>query len=499
MESSWKNLFLPSFCELKDNEICSKLEIKFCKHSPNCTICQVTKNKIKTSDIEFLVETHHKVKESGKFNFQECRIPINTRINVNYLRNWLFDYKDKIICDLLEFGFPLGYQGDDTLLKQFDKKKLWKLNNHKGARDYPEAMNDYLQKEMSNKAIIGPFKDNPFESGIKISPLNSLPKKDTAERRVILDLSFPEGNSINDYIPKEEYLGGKIDLLYPKVDDFIQVIKQKGRGCLLFKKDLRRAFRQIPICPSNYNLVAFTWKKHIFCDTVLSMGCRSSAYLCQRVTNAVAFIMFKIGILVLNYLDDLASAETKKNALFAYNTLSTLLQNCGIEEAKDKSCPPCTVMTFIGVLFNTESMTIEITPERLLEIKKLIKLWLHKEKASLKDIQSLLGKLNFIAACVRPGRLFVSRMLRWLKALHSSNTKYHMIPTYVKKDLLWWHRYLPLYNGVSMMILEEWSNPDEIFSSDSCLSGCGGFWLGNYFHTNFPDVIEKKKNMTLTF
>ena len=234
-------------------------------------------------------------------------------------------------------------------------------------------------------------------------------------------------------------------------------------------------------------------KKHIFCDTVLSMGCRSSAYLCQRVTNAVAFIMFKIGILVLNYLDDLASAETKENALFAYNTLSTLLQNCGIEEAKGKSYPPCTVMTFIGVLFNTESMTIEITPERLMEIKKLIKLWLHKEKASLKDIQSLLGKLNFIAACVRPGRLFASRMLRWLKALHSSNTKYHMIPTYVKKDLLWWHRYLLLYDGVSMMILEEWSNPDEFFSSDSCLSGCGGFWLGNYFHTKFPDVIVNKE------
>ena len=299
------------------------------------------------------------------FNFQECRIPINNRNNINYLRNWLFDYKDKIICDLLEFGFPLGYQGDDTLLKQFDKKKIWKLNNHKGARDYPEAMNNYLQKEKSNNAIIGPFKDNPFESGIKISPLNSLPKKDTAERRVIDDLSFPERNSVDDYIP---------NLLYPKVDDFIQVIKQTGRGCLLLEKDLRRAFRQIPICPSNYNLVAFTLKNTFFGDTVLSMGCRSSAYLCQRVTNAVAFIMFKIGILVLNYLDDLASAETKENALFAYNTLSKLLQNCGIEEAKDKSCPPCTVMTFIGVLFNTESMAIEITPERLLEVKKLIKL-----------------------------------------------------------------------------------------------------------------------------
>ena len=51
------------------------------------------------------------------------------------------------------------------------------------------------------------------------------------------------------------------------------------------------------------------------------MGSRSAAYCCQRVTNVISFILFKIGIFVLNYLDDLASAETKDKALFAYNTL----------------------------------------------------------------------------------------------------------------------------------------------------------------------------------
>lgn len=43
------------------------------------------------------------------------------------------------------------------------------------------------------------------------------------------------------------------------------------------------------------------------------------------------------------------------------------------------------------------------------------------------------------------------------------------------------------------MITEEWSNPDEIFSSDSCLTGCGGFWNGNYFHTEFPHELQIKK------
>lgn len=221
-------------------------------------------------------------------------------------------------------------------------------------------MEEYLEKESKHKAVAGPFKKCPFKSGIKVSPLNSLPKKDTTERRVILDLNYPKVFAVNDFVDKEIYLEEKMDAVYPKVDDFIQIIKQKGSGCLLFKKDLRRAYRQIPICPSSYNLVAFSWNKHIFFDTVLSMGLRSAAYICQRVTNAIAFIMFKIGILVLNYLDDLASTEKSDVAKFAYNTLGEILDKCGIEESKNKSCPPSTVMTFIGVLFNTEKMTIEV-------------------------------------------------------------------------------------------------------------------------------------------
>ena len=35
-------------------------------------------------------------------------------------------------------------------------------------------------------------------------------------------------------------------------------------------------------------------------------------------------------------------------------------------------------------------------------------------------------------------------------------------------------------------------SPDAIFSSDSCLSACGGFWQGNYFHSVFPDFIINK-------
>ena len=166
-------------------------------------------------------------------------------------------------------------------------------------------------------------------------------------------MSFPKGASINEFISKEFYLDEKIDLVYPRVDDFIELIKQKGQGCLLYKTDLKRAYRQLSYCPSAYNKVAFIWKKHIFFDTVLCMGSRSSAYCCQKFTNAISFIMFKLEIYIVNYLDDLASAEIRQNAEFAFKTLQGVLKKCGIEEAKNKACSPSTSMVFIGVLFNT--------------------------------------------------------------------------------------------------------------------------------------------------
>jgi hypothetical protein len=44
-----------------------------------------------------------------------------------------------------------------------------------------------LIKEASYQAVVGPFKDNPFNEPTALSPLNSAPKKDSSERRDIVD------------------------------------------------------------------------------------------------------------------------------------------------------------------------------------------------------------------------------------------------------------------------------------------------------------------------
>jgi hypothetical protein len=78
-------------------------------------------------------------------------------------------------------------------------------------------------------------------------------------------------------------------------------------------------------------------------------------------------------------------------------------------------------MEFLGVTVDTEKMTLEVTPDRVREISLLVEAWLRKKKSSLYELQSFLGKLHFVATCVHPGRLFVSRLLNWLRSVFPSN------------------------------------------------------------------------------
>ena len=149
-------------------------------------------------------------------------------------------------------------------------------------------------------------------------------------------------------------------------------------------------------------------------------------------------------------------------------------------------------MSFLGVMFDTEKLTMEVTPSRLIELTDLVSSWLLKTHAFLRDVQSLVGKLNFVTSCVRPGRVFISRILNFLRQFTQESQSLE-ISDQLKKDLTWWYRFLPLYNGVSLLNLDEWSEPDEFFASDACLLGCGGICGKSFFHCEFPDFILGQK------
>lgn len=199
-----------------------------------------------------VVALHERVRSSGICNFQGCRFPVFSRLNIFFWRRSLVDYPDKIICDMLEFGWPLGYEAAELPASA--------MINHKGARDFEADIDEYISRELSLGGTLGPFSSNPFSTPLAVAPLNSVPKRDSSDRRVILDLSFPHGFAVNDGILKNRYLGEEIGLMYPSVDSFASLVRRKGKGCLMYKRDLKSAYRQFPVDPGDLHLLGFSWR-----------------------------------------------------------------------------------------------------------------------------------------------------------------------------------------------------------------------------------------------
>ncbi|KAI8481562.1 hypothetical protein Bbelb_406620 [Branchiostoma belcheri] len=192
------------------------------------------------------------------------------------------------------------------------------------------------------------------------------------------------------------------------------------------------------------------------------------------------------GVDVCNYLDDFGGAETPSLADAAFADLQNTLGSLGLEEAPEKAVRPTTCMTFLGIDFDTVSMTRRVPQFRLEEIRLLVSAWLNKKKATRRELQSLIGKLVFVSSCVPPGRLFISRMLEALRSLRRNHHRLRLTRDF-RLDLKWWQRFMDSYNGVSMMVPDIYSDPDELVMTDACATGCGGFSNGQFVHCEFPE------------
>ena len=227
--------------------------------------------------------------------------------------------------------------------------------------------------------------------------------------------------------------------------------------------------------PFDYSLMNYYWEGHYFVDLAVAMGMRAAPSCCQRVTSAIRYIHEKSGFWLMNYIDDFIGAECWSWVWASYEKLGDLLNTLGAKEAHNKASPPDTVVNCLGTLVNTLNMTISVIPERLVELLKLLETWHFKVMANKRELQQLIGKLQFVTSCLRQGRVFICRLLNWFRNMKQQ--KWYRILTEARNDIKWWYIYLPQYNGVLVMWYNQVDLDQELMAKDSCLNGCGG-WLG---------------------
>ena len=122
------------------------------------------------------------------------------------------------------------------------------------AAEQSEVVDKYLREEMAASRVVR-VRDTDTAL-IHCSPFGVIPKRGRPDKwRLIVDLSSPEGHSVNDGISKE-----LSSLTYVSVDDVVAGIVQRGRGTLLAKMDIRQAYRNVPIHPSDRPFLGMQWQ-----------------------------------------------------------------------------------------------------------------------------------------------------------------------------------------------------------------------------------------------
>ena len=415
-------------------------------------------------------------------------MPVKTSFNIDNWTKYLHDYDDFSIVQYLRYGWPINYQS--TVLPQST------LKNHSSAIQNNLCLMDYLVEELAHGAIIGPFSCNPFSHPCVVSPLQTVPKRDSSKLRVVHDLSFPDGASVNSGIPKDRYLNHEYKLTLPGVDRLIHFIRLRGYHCHIYKKDLARAFRQIPLDPQDVPFLGFVVNNQLYFHTRFPFGLRSATMVCQRVTKAVIHILTTEGYLADVYIDDFYGVELPELAGVAFNRMTELFEELGLEASPAKDQLPNTQMLVLGIWFNTDDMTISVPEFRLLELRAELSHWLELELATKHQLQVLVGKLSYVCSCVRPGRAFMSRLLNELRSCDSRRSTIP-VSSELKLDLQWWLYFLDKYNGVSVIGTEFLESSEQLFSTDASLTGCGAICEGEYFHELFPlSVTQQQLSIT---
>ena len=141
-----------------------------------------------------------------------------------------------IVTSGIKEGFRIGY--DYVSQSQQSAAK-----NMPSALDRREIVSSHLAKDCTEGRVLGPFKEQSLPQ-LDVNRLGMVPKHFPGQWTLIVDLSYPEGHSVNDRIDESW-----CSLSCKAVDTTARVIAQKGKGIQLAKKDIKSTYWMLPVHP----------------------------------------------------------------------------------------------------------------------------------------------------------------------------------------------------------------------------------------------------------
>ena len=184
---------------------------------------------------------------------------IHTPLVVAHWESMLASHPDREYVDYLikgiRDGFRVGYQRVVGIEQSLSSAR----KNLQSAEENPQVVEQYLSTELERGVVLGPFQREEFPN-VHVNRFGVIPKSyQPGKWRLIVDLSHPEGRSINDGISSSH-----CSLQYVRVDDVVEQLLQLGPGALMAKLDVKSAYRIVPVHPDDRALLGMQWQDKVY-------------------------------------------------------------------------------------------------------------------------------------------------------------------------------------------------------------------------------------------
>lgn len=352
------------------------------------------------------------------------------------------------------------------------------VKNLRSASAQPTAIDKYIAEEVKQGRQAGPFAEPPM-AHLVVSPLGTVPKNKGASHRVIHHLSYPRGGeSINSKVVE-------LECALTSFDQGAALVVAAGRGALLSKIDIRSAYRCIPVRPADWHLLGMRWRGHYYYEKSLPFGLSSSCALWEEYATAAEWIVRSLGVTsIVHYIDDtlLVSAGEQHKAAAVMDIVLRVFATLGLPIATDKLVGPVTQLVYLGIQLDSSTMTASLDPSRVNDINTMLSKWASRRSCSRRELLSLIGTLSFATKVVRPGRIFLRRMLN--RAAATKHRPALSLDDGFRADLQWWIASMQDWNGVSLLYEQQWAaTPAFNVTTDACDTGagavCGDSWFAH--------------------
>ena len=318
----------------------------------------------------------------------------------------------------------------------------------------------------------------PQEAALHVHPLGAVPKPPDNGIRVIHDHSYPAGSSLNDL---QRYWR----LSWDSLDHALQYLVPR---VYMAKFDLSAYYRHFPVHPDHWQFQCFSWESQHYLDGFLEFGVRIAPEVAHRFTCALKRILWANGIRAVSAIvDDFLLLHTSKvYCTVALVAALALAQDLGfkVNLAPHKTSLPCFCLKYVGIVVDSARMELRLPADKLAKLVAGCESALAVQQVPIRDLQSLVGLLQWGSKVIFGGRCFMRSLWVLLGEVEVSapHKRKLRLPAWARQDLQWWISHVAVHNGLlrlsspQMPVLHLYT--DAALSAGPCI---GVFCEGSYF------------------